>query len=279
MTAAALGTHPVTGGLTALATLVGRATAVRTLWRGRPTPVDDVPRRWHGSGPVVVVGGVGTVAAGLRPLVEWLERFGYDVTTHTAGIGAACGARSTESLLTTIAAADRGAGVHLVAHSRGGLFARAAVAAGAPVRSLTTLGSPFDLRRLGIAGLLVGGLVSTAGTLGIPDVARLECLVGECCADFRRAVRARVTVPFTSVYSRRDRVVAWRASADPAARQVEVDGSHLDLLDRPEPLAAVAEALTRADRRRRKRPAANPRRRRPVVRDGSRRPVRESRTG
>ncbi|MGD9990226.1 hypothetical protein [Pseudonocardia sp.] len=277
MTTAALGTHPVTGGLTVLAALVGRATAMRTLWSGRPAPLDDIPRRWRGSGPVIVVGGVGTVAAGLQPLVDWIGRLGYDVTTHTAGIGTACGARSTEALAQTIAEADRGGGVHLVAHSRGGLFARAAVAAGAPVRSLVTLGSPFDLRRLGFARLVLGSLVSTAGTLGVPDLARLECLFGECCAEFRRAVRGRVEVPFTSVYSRRDRVVPWRASVDPAARNVEVDGSHLDLMDHPEPLAAVAEALARGNRaapgRERRRGAARTRvdaARRPVTVTGGR---------
>jgi len=249
-TTAALGTHPVTEGLTALATVLGRIAGVRTLWRGTATPADDVARRWRGHGPVVVVGGVGTVAAGLTPLCDWLGSLGYDVTPHTAGIGTACGARSTDALLDTITRVDQGAGVHLVAHSRGGLFARAAVAAGAPARSLVTLGTPFDLRRLGLVGLVLGTFMSTAGTLGVPDVARFECLYGSCCAEFRRTVRAAVPVPFTSIHSRGDRVVPWRASVDAAARNVTVEGGHLDLLDGPGPLAAVAEALAGASPRR-----------------------------
>jgi hypothetical protein len=64
-----------------------------------------------------------------------------------------------------------------------------------------------------------------------------------------RAVPAQpacaVNGPFTSIYSRRDRVGSWRAAHDPAARNVEVDAGHLTLLSAPSARRAVAEALAR----------------------------------
>ena len=55
-----------------------------------------------------------------------------------------------------------------------------------------------------------------------------------------------VRVPFTSIYSRNDRVVNWKACVDrvtPSAKHVEVGSSHFGLLVDPDVWLAVAVAL------------------------------------
>jgi pimeloyl-ACP methyl ester carboxylesterase len=238
--------HPVTAALTGVADVCGRMTALGGSLFGRPDQPAEVPAGWYGRGPVVLVGGVGTTDSGLGAMRAWLERLGYDVVLHTVGIGTGCGGRSVARLCRLVERVDDGAGVRLVGHSRGGQFARAAVAAGAPVRALVTLGAPFDLVRMSPPLLALGVFVSTAGSLGFPGLATLGCLRGSCCADFRAGLRAPVPAPFTSVFTRGDRVVPWRSSVDDGADNVEVSGGHLGLLDRPDALRAVARGLAAA---------------------------------
>jgi pimeloyl-ACP methyl ester carboxylesterase len=158
-----------------------------------------------------------------------------------------CAGRSAEALRCTLDRADNG-GVHVVAHSRGGQFARAVIAAGAPVRGLVTLGSGFDLYRLGLPVLGLAAALGVAGTLGRRGAPTLGCVRGPCCADFRESLRDVIAVPFTSIFSRRDRVVPWRSSHDPYATNVEIDGSHLGLLSDGDAKRAVAAALASHER-------------------------------
>ncbi|MFC5947415.1 esterase/lipase family protein [Pseudonocardia lutea] len=235
--------------LAPLAALGTRLSLVSGALLHRAEPDPPLRRAWCGSGSLVLVGGFGTTDARLRPMQRWLERLGYEVVLHTVGVGMGCGGRSVEALRRTVARADRGDGVHVVAHSRGGQFARAAIAAGAPVRGLVTLGSGFDLYRLGLPVVAVVALIGAAGSIGLPGAATLGCLRGPCCAEFRAALRDAVGVPFTSVFSRRDRVVPWRSSRDPHATNVEIGGSHLGLLSDTDAKRAVAVALAAHARR------------------------------
>lgn len=209
-----------------------------------PDGVDDCLR---GTGPVVLVGGFCTTDLVLEPMRAWLAHLGYRVLTHTLNTGMACGARSVEELRETVQrAAGHADGVHVVGYSRGGQFARIlATEPGVGIRSLVTLGSPFDLFRIGPMAALPALTVLAAGTLGLPKMASTSCLVGSCCAGYRRRLRQPVAVPFTSIYSRQDRLVPWRASIDEAARNVEVDGSHLDLVESGPARFAVGRALVR----------------------------------
>jgi hypothetical protein len=59
-----------------------------------------------------------------------------------------------------------------------------------------------------------------------------------------------VTVPTTSVYSRSDAIVPWRASiipTGPARENVEVRGSHLGLGHNPPVLVVVADRLSQRE--------------------------------
>ena len=52
-------------------------------------------------------------------------------------------------------------------------------------------------------------------------------------------------IAFTSVYSRSDGIVDWRACLDPHARQVEVRSSHVGMAVNPAVFEIVAAALAR----------------------------------
>lgn len=202
----------------------------------------------HGAGPVVLVGGFCTTDRVLGPMRDWLRHLGYQVLTHTLNSGMACGTSSVEAVRATVRRAaqldEQGCGVHVVGYSRGGQFARIlATDAGAGIRSLVTVGSPFELYRIGPTAMLPALAVLAAGSLGVPNLATPSCLFGSCCAEYRRRLRASVPVPFTSIYSRQDRLVPSAASVDGCARNVEVGGSHLDLVESGPAQLAVARAL------------------------------------
>lgn len=224
---------------------------VRTLINGSPDPqLTGLPVEWHGSGPVVMVGGFCTSELTLVPMHDNLTRLGYTVTTYTAGAGTGCGRRTVDGLKDVVrACADAaGAPVRLLGYSRGGQFARAVAADPVmPVRSLVTLGTPFDVYGVSVPLRLQAAALAVAGTLGVPGLFTLSCFLGSCCVRFHDQLRSVPDVPFVAVYSREDRLVRWRACLDPAAHPVEVPGSHLGLLVDREPLLAVAEALHACD--------------------------------
>jgi hypothetical protein len=50
-------------------------------------------------------------------------------------------------------------------------------------------------------------------------------------------------VPFLSVFSKRDRMVDWRSTLDPAARHREVTTTHSGLVCAPEVFQVLAEEI------------------------------------
>jgi hypothetical protein len=73
-----------------------------------------------------------------------------------------------------------------------------------------------------------GAALALVGSLGVQGVIRNSCRTGECCAGFRRDLRAPFpsNVQFFSVYSRRDGIVDWRACLDEAAEPLEINSTH-----------------------------------------------------
>ena len=234
--------------------LTAAARRVRALFRPADAPPEAVvaPERWRSSGPLVVVGGFCTSDLAMQPLCTYLTDLGYTVTSCTVDAGMGCGGRSVERLRAIVdeaAARDPlGRPVRLVGYSRGGQFARAvAQDPDAPVHSLVTLGTPFDMLGVSRPLLLQIAAVALAGTLGVRRLFTLACLTGTCCAAFRGTLRAPVPVPFSAIWSRGDGLVRGSACQDPQAHLVEVSGHHLALLHQAAPLHAVGEQLHRCE--------------------------------
>jgi triacylglycerol lipase len=199
--------------------------------------------------PVLLVGGMASTPALLQPLHDWLVHLGARPTVPPIRYGVDCGERTAERL---VDARERTAGATgerclVLAHSRGGQFARAAaVRRPELVRGLVTLGSPLN-RMLGVHPLLKAevAVLGVAGSLGVPGLLRAGCLWGECCRALRRDLAAPfpAEVPFVSIFSRLDHLVDWRSCLDPAARHREVRATHSGLLSSPAAYAVLAEEL------------------------------------
>jgi hypothetical protein len=114
------------------------------------------------------------------------------------------------------------------------------------LRGLITLGSPLN-RLLGVhLAVLVKVLgLGAGGSLGIPGLFRASCLWGQCCRPLREDLWGPFPdqVPFVSVFSRHDEVVAWQASLDPAARHHEIATTHRGLITSPAAFQLLAEEL------------------------------------
>lgn len=199
--------------------------------------------------PVLVVGGLASSPLMLNPLLEWLGRIGTRPEIAPSRYGLECGEQAVQSVTIALATLADSAGrpVVLLAHSRGGQFARTvAVRHAHLVSGLITLGSPLN-RMLAVHPVVKAHvtMLGLAGTLGIPGLMRASCLWGACCKRLREELSGPfpADLPFVSVFSRSDSVVDWRASLDPAARHVEVECTHAGLISEPEALAVIGEEL------------------------------------
>lgn len=196
--------------------------------------------------PVVLFPGLGSDGLALNPLREYCNALGYHAMDWNLG-------RNTgpegdlEAWLDELAAhtgrmlAPFRKRATLIGWSLGGLYARELAKRMQPqVRQVITLGTPInwtqDYTNVGwIMRLLKGEQANISPELG----ARL---------------RKPPPVPTTSIYSRRDGIVAWQSCRHARARadieDLEVDGSHLGMGWNPDVLAMVADRLARSRIRR-----------------------------
>lgn len=218
------------------------------LWRG-----DDVPR--GGGAPVLLVPGFGAPGRVMAPLRSWLARIGYRPRVADVHHGLDCSERTTVHLERQLQAlaSELSAPVLIVAHSRGGQFARVTAHRNPDLTAgLLTLGTPFQLLALQPAVKAQATILGIIGTAGIPNLVRLTCVRGRCCAAFRRDLTTPWPhqIPFASIHSPADRTVQWRACLDPAAENIEIATSHTGMLVSPESYEAIARFAADAGRSR-----------------------------
>ena len=190
----------------------------------------------RGSGePVVVLPGLGTSNSSTLVIRRYLSWLGYRVQGWNQGTNGG----DVEALLPLVTEevrrvhAETGQTVTLLGWSLGGVLARE-VARDEPnmVRQVVTLGSP-----------VVGGPKYTA-------VGRLYEQRGVDLDELEATIAAReevpISVPVTSIYSRRDGIVGWRASIDrctPDVDNVEVSTTHFGFGFSPKVLKILARKL------------------------------------
>jgi pimeloyl-ACP methyl ester carboxylesterase len=187
---------------------------------------------------VLLLPGFGTGPRAMRVMQSFLGRCGHRVRDW--GLGQNNGeARQLRIALEPIVGSEidqHGEPVVVVGWSLGGFIARE-YAREHPdhVRKVITLGTP-----------VIGGPRYTA-------TARRYRAQGHDLDELEQAVRSRyatpLTVPVTSVYSKRDGIVARQACIDrwsPNVSHVEVDETHVGLILSPRVLAIVAEEIERS---------------------------------
>lgn len=194
--------------------------------------------------PVLIVPGLGAHDVHTLPMRRFVARLGYEALGWQQGFN--LGAREgldellgkLEGLLDE-ATTRRHRKVSLIGWSLGGVFARE-LAKHAPdkVRQVITLGSPF------------------AGHPSATHATRVyEWLSGREAHDRDIIERVRVAppVPFTSIFSRTDGIVAWPSSVQASnemSENIPVSvASHLGLITNPVVLYIVANRLAQPEGR------------------------------
>jgi pimeloyl-ACP methyl ester carboxylesterase len=189
---------------------------------------------------VVVFPGLGGNAWSTRPMVEFCERLGYQAVDWGLGLNRGP-VGDIDDWLQHLAdhVDDLTAGhrkrISLIGWSLGGIYARE-VAKKLPrrVRRVITLGTPFA----GSPAQTHAGWVYQR--LSGQPMAADDALL--------RRLRTPPAAPTTSIYSRSDGVVAWRACVNgdlPHVENVEVSGSHCGLGWNASAYAIIADRLAR----------------------------------
>ena len=173
--------------------------------------------------PVMLLPGYGADETSMRPLARYLKFLGYDV--YDWGIGRNRG--DVEGYIVRVG--DRVQALHeelggkpitLIGWSLGGVVAREVARLFEPhVREVITLGTP-----------IIGGPKYTAVAERFAEKANIDLDAFEIEVHERNSIG--IKQPVTSIYSKLDGVVGWRASVDvynDHARNVRVFSSHFGL--------------------------------------------------
>jgi pimeloyl-ACP methyl ester carboxylesterase len=187
--------------------------------------------------PVMLLPGYGTNESSMRPLGRYLTYLGYDV--YEWGIGRNRGHVNQYTQLMgervrELCEAPGGQPVTLIGWSLGGVIARETARLFDPcVREVITLGTP-----------IIGGPKYTVAAERYAEQANLDL------DEFEKEVHARnsagIRQPVTSIYSKLDGVVGWRASIDiynAHARNIEVNSSHFGIGANGRVWRLIAETL------------------------------------
>jgi triacylglycerol lipase len=212
------------------------------VWRG-----EDVPR---GDGrPTLLICGFLAGDPSLTTMARWLSRMGHRPTRAGLRWNVGCTGEPVDRLERRAEELAEGAGrrIALVGQSRGGTCARAlAVRRPDLVDRVVTLGSPLrdplDVHPGVWAQVQVLGAL---GSLGVPGLLRNSCRAGACCDDVTAELRGPLpaSVALTTVYSRSDGIVRWRACVEDGADNVEISASHIGMAVSAQAFRAVGRAL------------------------------------
>lgn len=218
--------------------------AVRSIFEYGQSVILNVPLQYispKGDGhPVVIFPGLGTADGSTHFVRTFLTNMGYKV--YPWGFGRNLGPQQGLGKLTeemtdrirAISVANGGAKVSLIGWSLGGVYVRE-IAKAEPdlVRQVITLGTPFKGDPKATNATMLYELLSK-------DKSHLD-------ANIIEAVARRPDVPFTSIYSKTDGVVAWRCSLETEteiSENIEVPGaSHLGLGHNPITMHIIANRL------------------------------------
>src|ERR1700694_5055657 len=176
----------------------------------------------------------------LRTQHDWLRRIGYRPRLAGVPFNVNYSEVMLRPLIDALVEMHRKstARVALIGHSRGGVLAKV-LSHRKPelVEQVITLGSPlndpFDVHPLTMAGVRAAHLFNAVRYRHPASVEKR----------FLRDLSAAPRVPTTSIYSRSDGVVNWKACLRHDVNAIEVHGSHVGLAMNPEVYRILAHML------------------------------------
>jgi pimeloyl-ACP methyl ester carboxylesterase len=188
----------------------------------------------RGDRPVILVPGWKSPEATMAPLRRWLAWLGHDARHWGLGVNQGDPQGDAARLAPRVAQLAREAGrpVALVGWSLGGVISRE-VARSHPdvVAQVVTYGTPA-----------IGGPVHTVAAEAWSPAERARISAKVRAEDAANPI----PVPITSIFTRRDHVVAWQAQLDhtsPDVRHVEVGSTHLSMGIDPDVWLTIAHEL------------------------------------
>ncbi len=230
-----------------------RARALRSYAGSHRVPAHD---------PVLLVPGFMAGDGTLRAMSTFLRHEGFRTYRAQIRVNMGCTREAAERLerrLESIAI-RRDRKVTVVGHSLGGMLARG-LAARRPdlVEGIVSLGSPV-LAPGAVHRVLAwdAQMLARLSRVGFGGMMGAECFGGDCARLSWEESQLPIAeeLGFTSIYSKRDGVVDWRACLDPAATHVEVRTSHCGMAVDPVVMDHVLAALRAQQVRRASLPAA-----------------------
>lgn len=191
--------------------------------------------------PVMVIPGLTGADGSTHYFRNYLDAIGYK--SYSWGLGRNLGPRSGISVLIDelvnkvieISASNNGEKVSIIGWSLGGIYARE-IAKEIPedVRQVITLGTPFKGDATSTNAALLYEFLSKDKSHKDPEIIK--------------ELGVAPPVPFTSIFSKSDGVVAWQSSLEKAthiSENVEVPGaSHLGLGHNPLAMYVIADRLS-----------------------------------
>lgn len=212
------------------------------VWRGEGIPRGD-------GRPVLLVCGFLAGDPSLTTMARWLSRTGHHPVRAGLRWNVGCLGDTVDRLERRAEelAANSAARIAVIGQSRGGNCAKAlAVRRPDLVETVIALGSPLlDQLDVHPSVWAQAHLVGTLGTLGMPGLLSAGCRSGHCCTQAHEEVTSKLSpeVEMTSIYSKTDGIVRWRACLDPEAEHVEIDASHIGMAVSAPAYRVIAEAL------------------------------------
>ncbi len=215
------------------------------VWRGVGVP------RGHGD-PVLLIPGFLAGDSSLNVMAAWLRRLGHAPRRAGIAMNVRCSDVEVDRLEQALHHVHLRTGrkVAIIGHSRGGHFAKAlATRCPEQVSQVISLGAgledPFDISEP--TRLMVAGVRQVIERRD-PARAAQGCFTHACACRYTQDFRAPFPagVPLTSIYSKGDGVVRWRACVVPYARCVEVRSSHVGLAFNRHAYREIARTLAPA---------------------------------
>lgn len=197
--------------------------------------------------PVLLIPGFLTGDWMMTVMAGWLNRLGYHAYFSGINWNVDCPNLTSELLRWRLdhIAQENGHPITVIGHSLGGMLARVLhVNFPEQVGQAIAIGSPID-GSLRVNPLLPFAFRMLRKVRGHRKATEPGCGSQQCDCTFAQTIAASLPTgrQFTSIFTKQDEVVDWRACIDPNGANHEVSGRHIGLVVNPAVYRILAEGL------------------------------------